>query len=109
MRADDQCPFCSEREDCLHLFISCPRARNFWAYLNLDVTSISNMEQLWHENPLQEPNQNIRTAILTCVLWNIWKSRNAKIFRSQDESNSQISARCRDDLLLWSHRSKTAF
>ncbi|KAF8647662.1 hypothetical protein HU200_065299 [Digitaria exilis] len=106
MRPDDQCPFCSGKEDCLHLFISCPRAQSFWSYLVLDVASISNINQLWQDNPLQEASPRVRTAVLTCVLWNIWKCRNAKVFRSQDETNSQIANRCRDDLLLWSNRSK---
>lgn len=61
------------------------------------------MEKLWLANPLLETRQSIRTTILTCVLYNVWKCHNAKVFTSKDESNSQIASGCHDDLLLWSH------
>ncbi|KAF8648904.1 hypothetical protein HU200_064486 [Digitaria exilis] len=108
MRSDDLCPFCSGCEDCLHLFISCPRAQSFWSYLRFDLATVVDIEQLWLANPFQETNQQIRTTLLTCVLWNVWKCRNAKVFRSEDESNLRVATRCHDDLLLWSNRSSKA-
>ncbi|KAF8667667.1 hypothetical protein HU200_052874 [Digitaria exilis] len=62
------------------------------------------MEQLWTVKPIQEHNQRIRATVLTCILWNIWKCRNDKVFGGEDEANGQIARRCFDDLLLWSHR-----
>nr|TKW20488.1 hypothetical protein SEVIR_4G091900v2 [Setaria viridis] len=78
MRSDDLCPFCSEREDCFHLFISCLRSESFWSFLRLDLRTLSpanGVEQLWTANPVQEQIQKVRTTVLTCVLWNIWKCR----------------------------------
>ncbi|KAF8685954.1 hypothetical protein HU200_043879 [Digitaria exilis] len=106
MRSDGNCPFCSESEDCFHLFLSCPRSKSFWSFLAMDLGSLlpaNGMEQLWTVNPIQEHNQRIRATVLTCILWNIWKCRNAKVFRGEDEANGQIARRCFDDL-LWSHR-----
>ncbi|KAF8720921.1 hypothetical protein HU200_023324 [Digitaria exilis] len=104
MGADDRCPFCTEKEDCSHLFISCGRARSFWSSINLYLASVTDVENLWIVNPFSEPNQRVRTTLLICVCWNIWKCRNAKVFRSEDEINLHIASRCRDDLLLWSNR-----
>ncbi|KAF8687431.1 hypothetical protein HU200_043123 [Digitaria exilis] len=108
MRTDASCPFCPDGEDCLHLFLSCPRAQSFWTHLQLDLTAVIDIEQMWIVNPFLESNQRIRTTVLTCTLWNLWKCRNAKVFRSEDESNLQVAARCHDDLLLWSNRCSTA-
>ena len=65
----------------------------------------------WARRPLstlrwgfQENDRRVASTILTCVLWNIWKCRNAKVFRHDDESNLQLSRRCHEDLVLWSHR-----
>lgn len=107
MRPDGECPFCSGLEDCSHLFLSCPRARSLWSHLNFDLTMVYDIEQVWSTNPLQELDQRIRSTVLTCILWNLWKCRNAKVFRSEDDSNAQITTRCRDDLLLWSLRCNT--
>ncbi|OEL13058.1 hypothetical protein BAE44_0025929, partial [Dichanthelium oligosanthes] len=41
---------------------------------------------------------------LICILWNLWKCRNSKVFRHQDASNRHVSRHCRDDLLLWPYR-----
>ena len=53
---------------------------------------------------LQESNARIKSTILTCLLWNIWKCMNAKVFRQEDEVNSVIAQRCKVDLVLWSYR-----
>lgn len=108
MRPDVRCPFCDEDEDCCHLFVRCRRASSFWTYINCDLTGLSHgdndIESLWSLDPLQERDSRVRGSILICVQWNIWKCRNAKIFRHEDESNLQISDRCRDDLMLWANR-----
>ncbi|KAF8649208.1 hypothetical protein HU200_064403 [Digitaria exilis] len=81
--------------------------KTFWAHLHIDLTTVTSVEQIWTANLFLESNQRIRTTILTCVLWNVWKCRNAKVFRSVDETNLHIATRCHDDLLLWSNRCST--
>ena len=110
MQPSGQCPSCPSEEDCFHLFIACLRSTSFWNYCGIDVSLISQsfgVEQLWLENPLQENNSRIKSTILTCLLWNIWKCRTtviAKVFRQEDEPNAVIAKRCREDLILWSNR-----
>ncbi|KAF8690831.1 hypothetical protein HU200_041228 [Digitaria exilis] len=55
MRSEDSCPFCSAREDCFQLFLSCPRSKNFWFFLGLDLRSLlpeNGLEQLWTTNAI---------------------------------------------------------
>ena len=107
MQPSGQCPSCLLEEDCFHLFIACPCSTSFWNYCGIDVSSMSQtfgVEQLWLENSLQENNARIKSTILTCLLWNIWKCMNAKVFRQEDEVNSVIAQRCKVDLVLWSYR-----
>ncbi|PUZ74722.1 hypothetical protein GQ55_1G088600 [Panicum hallii var. hallii] len=75
--------------------------------MGLSLNSLQNsigIEQLWTVNPLMERCSRIKSTVLTCILWNIRKCRNAEIFRHEDETNLMISRRCRDDLILWSNR-----
>jgi len=102
-----QCPSCLAEEDFFYLFIACPRSTSFWNYCGIDVSSMSptlGVEQLWLENQLQESNARIKSTILTCLLWNIWKCKNTKVFRQKDETNSVIADRCKGDLVLWFNR-----
>lgn len=74
MNSSGQCPFCSEDEDCFHLFVKCRRSTSFWTFLGLDLNTLSsddNVEALWVLNPLQEPDARIRSSVLICILWNM--------------------------------------
>lgn len=92
MHSDGQCPLiCISEEDCLHLFVFCMRSRSFWSFIGFDLASLPSalgVTQLWTENPFQENNSRISSTVLTCVLWNVWKCRNAKVFRQEDETKS---------------------
>jgi len=107
MHNNGECPFCTAEENCFHLFIGCTRSRNFWTFIGLDLASLPEalgVDQLWIVNPFQENDRRIASTILICVLWNIWKCRNMKVFRNEDESNLLLSRRCHEDLVLWSNR-----
>ena len=97
---DGLCPFCDAPEDVAHLFLLCPRSQNFWRCIGVDSVNFQSVENLWSSllpgPPMQ--TQRIRLTILTALLWNIWKCRNAKTFREETESNATILRRCSDDL-----------
>ena len=107
MHNDGACPFCTSEEDCFHLFINCSCGKSFWSFIGLDLSSLRDamcVDQLWAIDPFQENNRRISSTVITCVLWNIWKCRNAKVFRHMDEENIMISRRCSEDLALWANR-----
>ncbi|KAL6644549.1 hypothetical protein ACP70R_016157 [Stipagrostis hirtigluma subsp. patula] len=106
MNDSKQCPFCPLDEDICHLFLKCPRAVSIWQEIGLNITgSVDRVEQLWDAIPsLHAYNHRIQSTVLNAVLWNIWKCRNSKVFRLEDESNLSVLLRCHDDLALWIHR-----
>ncbi|GJM84522.1 hypothetical protein PR202_ga00202 [Eleusine coracana subsp. coracana] len=100
-----QCPFCLLPEDTEHLFLHCARVASFWTSIRVPPPAVVQIESLWDTIPeLQSMSSKIRSTFLTCFLWNIWKCRNSKVFRHEDESNLTIARRIHEDLALWSHR-----
>ena len=104
------CHFCNAVEDTTHLFLHCPRAQNFWVIFHITSSQLASIESLWSAvlpGP-HIPNQKTRSTIITCLLWNIWKCRNAKVFNTTDESNMDIIRRCHLDLKLWASHARSA-
>ena len=104
------CSFCGHDEDVVHLFLACPRAQSFWSLLPVNSSSVSTIEHLWSitlPSPAL-PNQKLHSTIITCLLWNVWKCRNAKVFNNVNDSNGDIFRRCGGDLLLWANRANSA-
>ena len=98
MNSSGQCPFCSGEETCLHLFITYQQSSSFWSFTNIDLRSLplsEGIESFWQIT-------RIRMTVLLCITWNAWKCRNANIFRHEDEANTHISRRGRDDLHFFS-------
>ena len=109
MHPTGQCPFCNAQHapnralPNRSIRFLCPRSDSFWSFTDLQPGSLKQpmvVDQIWTENPIEEPCPRIRSTVITCILWSIWKCRNAKIFRHEDETNLTISRRCRDDLTL---------
>jgi len=103
---DGICSFCDQVEDVLHLFLGCHRAQSFWQTFGITSASFLQVEYLWL-CALPGPDctsEKVRSTILTGLLWNLWKCRNAKIFNQALESNGVVLQRCAADLLLWKHR-----
>jgi hypothetical protein len=46
-------------------------------------------------------------TIITAILWNVWKRRNALVFNLEDEPLTSLARRCLDDVRLWAHRCRS--
>lgn len=97
-----KCPFCTQEESINHLLFTCRRLAPLWAELNSLCHSPQGLLQAW-EGDL---NNKIRTTVLLATLWNIWKRRNAKVFRNEHQQLHQIASSAADDIRLWSYRCK---
>ncbi|TVU19476.1 hypothetical protein EJB05_35627 [Eragrostis curvula] len=88
------CPFCGQNEDVPHLFLFCRRARLFWQVILADPLPDS-IEQLWDCNLIGPglASGKLKSTVLTVILWNIWKCRNAKVFRNEEEVNRSVLGR----------------
>lgn len=96
------CPFCPLAKTTPHLFLHCQAVKEIWdaiPALQDDVASCSSVKCLWET----DNNSKIQSTVLIALLWNIWKHRNAKIFKNETEDSFAILRRCANDLCLWSH------
>ena len=58
----------------------------------------------WGKKAIAHNLQNttkVRSTILTAFLWNIWKRRNALVFRLEEEPCVSTLQHCSADLQLW--------
>uniref|UniRef100_A0ACD5WKU3 Uncharacterized protein n=1 Tax=Avena sativa TaxID=4498 RepID=A0ACD5WKU3_AVESA len=103
--SSDSCPFCSSTESSVHLLLHCPSVLPFWIAvpaLHDDVMSCFSLRDLWDGSSACQ----VRTSVIICALWNIWKRRNTKVFRNEVEPIHLVFRRCADNISLWSHRTK---
>jgi hypothetical protein len=103
LSVSDACPFCPLPESTEHMFFLCPSVQPFWAAvpaLHVDVQACARVRDLWEG----APRCKIKTSVLICALWNLWKRRNSKVFRDIVEPCNVVFRRCADDLFLWTHR-----
>lgn len=76
-----ECIFCNEIENINHLFFECTVAKQIWTlaseFLSLELgTDYLSIAKFWLAN-----NKHMAlNSICACVLWNMWKFRNAFIF-----------------------------
>lgn len=97
------CLFCSQCETIEHLLFECRQLAPLWAELDsLCHATPQGILQAWEG----DYNNKTRSTVLLAVLWNIWKRRNAKVFRNLHLEPHTIASSAADDLRLWSHRCK---
>ena len=97
----DACPLCGQCESIDHLLFTCRRLRPLWDQLSSlqDVRPI-NLLHIW-QSSIQD---KVRSTVIMALLWNIWKRRNAKVFRNDNQGIHCIARAAADDLVLWSNR-----
>uniref|UniRef100_A0ACD5TRX0 Uncharacterized protein n=1 Tax=Avena sativa TaxID=4498 RepID=A0ACD5TRX0_AVESA len=103
LASSDSCPFCPSAETTEHLFLHCPSVSSFWMAVPAiqgDIEDCTKLRDLWGGAPVGK----VRSTIIICALWNLWKRRNTKVFRNIDEPMQLVFRRCAEDLLLWNHR-----
>ena len=95
------CPLCPGTESVNHLLLHCPELTTLWRELSSLTPDIpADLSDLW-ANDMQN---KIRSTIMLAILWNIWKRRNAKVFRDDTQPVHLIARSAADDVLLWSSR-----
>ena len=100
-----RCPVCEGSvETPNHLFFECTFAQSFWAEVGLRVPVDADVCQL-HSYPslLAVPATTGSTFLLLCC-WELWKHRNAVVFREQRPSLPLLIGACRREARLWSNR-----
>jgi hypothetical protein len=102
---DQHCEACGASEETTdHIILHCPFARDFWNEIGIaDTTQI--MAREIHEISAISglPTTQYNTFIALCC-WQLWKRRNALVFRNEVLSLRQILQACHSEADAWRPR-----
>ena len=96
------CEICSEADETLeHIIFGCTTARNFWAAIGITMTLGQSIEDL-HRVPCPQgiPKQGFQT-LMALACWQLWKRRNAVVFRDERPSLNQLLGSCKSEAEQW--------
>ena len=97
------CSFCnSSPETAVHLHICCPYAQDCWKEI-LNKTNLLSIQACWAAMTRSAPAQLIRRwrSLALLTWWNLWKTRNNRIFNHKDISSSQLADMILQELAQW--------
>ncbi|KAI5020263.1 hypothetical protein ZWY2020_045151 [Hordeum vulgare] len=76
------CPQCAiSHEDAFHISILCPYAVQVWALLGLQPPH--SIHRIWETTTPVGLDINIWPTVALAILWKLWDSRNAQVFRNE--------------------------
>jgi hypothetical protein len=102
---DSSCPRCDHPlEDATHLGILCPRAVQVWQLLGLHPPP--DINHLWDTVTPPGLDINIWPTVALAIIWKLWDSRNAQVFRSETHSALDTLRNVISDFTLWVFRFK---
>jgi hypothetical protein len=99
------CPLCDAAlETASHMALHCPVAARFWETIGVVVPPNAHVRDL-HLLPMP-PSIDVGTAPAFALLccWQLWKQRNATVFRGAAPSLALLLKLCRDDAAGWRSR-----
>jgi hypothetical protein len=101
------CEVCGAAEETAdHIILTCPFARDFWNEIGLqlsDELSTRNIQSFPSIGSI--PQRHYSTFIALCC-WQLWKRRNAVIFRNESNSLRQVLQACCYGANAWRPRLK---
>jgi hypothetical protein len=103
--AEAGCPVChAPLETANHIFFECPFARRFWGAVGFQFPDAADVKLLHgYAAHAAVPPDSASTFTLLC-LWNLWKHRNAVVFREQQPCLPLLLHLCRSDARFWRAR-----
>jgi len=101
------CEACQGLEETTdHILLHCPFARGFWNALGLSIADGLSVHQLQSLPRIQNvPVKQFSSFIALCC-WELWKRRNALIFRNESLTLRQVLHACAMDAEAWRPRFK---
>ncbi|OEL16400.1 hypothetical protein BAE44_0022579 [Dichanthelium oligosanthes] len=102
------CSLWGAHEDQHHILLQCPGARSVWRAIGWPCAPyLLSFRELWMLPALTGLDMPIRSAIITAVLWNIWKARNAFVFNQEYIPTKTMVRNAAADLDLWTLRTRS--
>ncbi|XP_072997739.1 uncharacterized protein [Typha latifolia] len=92
---DEKCALCGIHPETIdHLFFSCRYALEVWALLAQDQdwtpTKVSHVRANWLCDDAQD---TAFKALIAATLWTVWKQRNARVFRGENDTAKTVVRR----------------
>jgi hypothetical protein len=108
--ARDECYLCDQDSETIdHIISSCSFSRHIWwtilAVLGVDASQVGggsvidwweHWRQRWHGDKRKGAN-----TLFALVAWELWKERNAKLFRNEAANSAQFLAKIKHIADLW--------
>ncbi|OEL26842.1 hypothetical protein BAE44_0012140, partial [Dichanthelium oligosanthes] len=111
LEARPTCYLCDqEAETCDHIFVHCSYAKHLWWQIlqALGVARASQANTLtlpeWWEhtrNLFTGTRKKGYDSLFTLVVWQLWKERNAQLFRSTEATVQQLLTSLKQEMELW--------
>jgi hypothetical protein len=101
------CEVCQGMEETTdHILLYCPFARGFWNALGLIIDDDLTVHRLQSLARIQNIPAKQFSSFLALCCWQLWKRRNALIFRNENLSLRQVLHACALDAAAWRPRFK---
>jgi hypothetical protein len=101
---DTTCEVCGQApEDTAHIFLHCGFASSFWGALGVQIAPDHSNVLLSLLRPSTVPAKHYNMFVLLCC-WQLWKRRNAVVFRGERSPLAITMLLCRYEAELWRYR-----
>ena len=99
------CPRCDlSSEDAAHLALLCPCTGQVWSILGLQAPN--RIDLIWDTPTPVGLDINIWPTVALAILWKLWDSRNARVFRNELHTPLDTLRNIISDFTLWAFRFK---
>lgn len=91
---DTICEICNEDETPEHIVYGCAIGAQFWEKTGLPTIKGTTVDNLHRLNPPREVPKEEYSAFVALSCWQLWKTRNAAVFRNERHNISQVTSYC---------------
>jgi hypothetical protein len=96
------CEICNEHDETPeHIMGGCSIGRQFWQKIGLSSMTTTLMDAIHTLSPPAGVSSQEFSAFIALACWQLWKARNATVFRNETFSVNQVIAACRATAAQW--------
>ena len=102
MLPDATCEVCNEQDETSeHIMGGCSIGRHFWEKIGLNSLAGMAMDSIHTFSPPTGVPKEGFSALVALSCWQLWKTRNAAVFRNERQSITQVLAACKATAEEW--------
>jgi len=102
---DTTCEICGNADETPeHIIWGCSLGRTVWQRLNIQPGNPTDMASLHTTAPPSHIPSVEFPGFIALICWEIWKARNAKVFRGESLTADHVLLLCKNAAAQWKHR-----